>query len=116
MSAGFAWEEWNPYQDPDNDNRKMFESGKWLDYALSRPMAQKPFTAFKYNSGCPMIVAALIEKATGMRLEAFAEGAGGQRLCILPEYRLLVAFTERNYSTQGVGRTILRDYILPALR
>ncbi len=72
MSAGFKWEEWTPFEHPENDNRKMYQSGKWLEYALSRPMAQKPGAGFKYNSGCPMIVAAVIEKATGMRLDAFA--------------------------------------------
>ena len=215
MSAGFRWEEWNRYEDPDNDNRKMYESGRWLEYALSRPMARKPNTGFKYNSGCPMIVAALIEKATGMTLDAFAakvlfeplgiegyrwekdstglchaggalflrpydmvkigltvmnggtwncrrivseawirrvlspyfatsldssrygyfwwirevdlpaggtarvvsaEGAGGQKLYILPEHRLLVAFTERNYTTPQVGPIFLKESVLPALR
>jgi len=45
-----------------------------------------------------------------------AEGAGGQKLFILPEYRLLVAFTERNSSTPQVGPMFLRDSILPALQ
>lgn len=45
-----------------------------------------------------------------------AEGAGGQRMYIFPEYRLLVAFTERNYSTPQFGRLFLRESILPALR
>ena len=45
-----------------------------------------------------------------------AEGYGGQRLYILPEYRLLVAFTEQNYTTPQVGRMVLRESVLPALR
>jgi CubicO group peptidase (beta-lactamase class C family) len=214
MSAGFEWEEMLPFDDPKNDNMNMFNSGKWLKYALSRPMAKKPFTEFKYNSGCPMIVAGIIEKAAKMKLDEFAarylfeplkikrfrwqkdstgfchaggglflkpgdmlkiggvvmnvgkwdnqqlvsenwirkateshlstsfdtsaygyfwwiremttnggkttkivsaEGAGGQKLYIIPEYKMIVAFTERNYVTPQVGSLFLRESILPIL-
>jgi CubicO group peptidase (beta-lactamase class C family) len=214
MSAGFEWEEMVPMNDPGNDNIKMFNSGNWLKYSLSRRMAEKPFTEFKYNSGCPMIVAGILEKATGMKLDEFAvkylfeplkikrfiwqkdstgfchsggglflrpiemlkigmlvmnygqwenqqlisedwikkatssylptsfdistygyfwwiremntgggkltkvvsaEGAGGQKLYIFPEYKLIVAITERNYSTPQIGTLFLRESILPIL-
>lgn len=72
MSAGFEWEEMLPFDDPKNDNMNMFRSNKWLSYALTRSMAKKPFTEFKYNSGNPMIVAGIIEKATKMNMEDFA--------------------------------------------
>jgi CubicO group peptidase (beta-lactamase class C family) len=214
MSAGFEWEEMIPFNDPKNDNINMFNSGHWLSYAISRPMAQKPFTGFKYNSGCPMIVAGIIEKASGMKLDEFAkkylfgplgivnyrwikdsmgfchaggglflkpvdmvkigllvmnngkwqnhqlisegwikkatdsylstsfdtstygyfwwiremkisgkrttklvsaEGAGGQKLYIFPEYELIVAFTERNYNTPQVSPIFIRESVLPLL-
>ena len=73
MSAGFEWEEMLPLDDPKNDNMNMFRSGRWLRYALSRPMARKPFSEFKYNSGCPMIVAGIIENTTAASLDKFAE-------------------------------------------
>ena len=215
MSAGFEWEEMIPFNDPKNDNRKMFLSGDWLKYALTRPMAEPPFTGFNYNSGCPMIVAGIIEKATKMKLDEFAgkylfeplkikeyrwqkdstgfchaggglflkpmdmvkigmlvmndgkwenqqliseawinkvtssylttsfdistygyfwwirlmknnerdsikmvtaEGAGGQKLYIFPEYKLLIAFTERNYSTPQVSPLFINESILPLLK
>jgi CubicO group peptidase (beta-lactamase class C family) len=215
MSAGFKWEEMIPTNDPGNDNMKMFNSGSWLKYALSRPMANKPFSVFKYNSGCPMIVAAIIEKATKMKLDQFAvkylfdplkiknyywlkdstgfchaggglrmkpmdllkigmliinngkwenqqvisedwikkatssylstsfdistygyfwwiremkineekttkvvsaEGAGGQKLYIFPEYQMIIAFTERNYSTPQVSTVFIKESILPLLK
>ena len=215
MSAGFEWEEMIPFEDPKNDNTRMYRSGHWLEYALSRPMAAKPFTAFKYNSGCPMIVAGIIEKATRMPLDKFAEktlfkalgirnyrwvkdstgfchaggglylkpsdvikigelildngtyqgkrmvsenwirrsfqsyfttefnnkdygyfwwikkmpagrdgttrvlsaeGAGGQSLFIIPEYHLVISFTEHNYTTPQVGPWTLRESILPNLK
>jgi CubicO group peptidase (beta-lactamase class C family) len=72
MSSGFEWEEMIPLDDPKNDNINMFRSNSWLKYVLSRPMAKESFTEFKYNSGCPMIVAGIIEKSTNMLLEDFA--------------------------------------------
>lgn len=214
MSAGFVWEEMLPQDDPKNDNANMFRSRKWLHYALLRPMAKTPFTTFKYNSGNPMIVAGIIEKASRMKLDEFAEknlfiplgitryrwlkdstgfchaggglylkpvdvvkigiliqnkgiweskqiisetwlnkafqsyfttefsgngygyfwwvkemkvngdkttkvisaqGAGGQYMYVIPEYDLVVSFTERNYSTPIIGPWILANVILPAL-
>jgi CubicO group peptidase (beta-lactamase class C family) len=215
MSAGFEWEEMLQPNDPENDNTNMYNSGNWLKYALSRPMANKPFTVFKYNSGCPMIVAAIIEKATKMKLDEFAkkylfeplqikefnwqkdstgfchaggglflkpidmmkigilvmkngkwekqqiisenwikkatgsylqtsydistygyfwwiremktgevkttrvitaEGAGGQKMYIFPEYQLIIAFTERNYNTPQVSPLFIKESILPLLK
>jgi len=214
MSAGFDWEEMIPENDPRNDNMNMFRSGRWLEYALSRSMVQRPFSGFRYNSGCPMIVAGIIEQATGMKMDEFAgkylfeplgihtfrwlkdstgfchaggglflkpkdmleigvlvlnngtrdgrrivsqewigratrsyfstlfdggaygyfwwirdmttgagrttrvlsaEGAGGQNLYVFPEYNLIIAFTERNYSTPQVGPLFIRESILPVL-
>lgn len=214
MSAGFQWEEMIPMNDPGNDNINMFNSGSWLKYALSPGMANKPFTVFNYNSGCPMIVAGIIEKATKMKLEEFAvrylfeplgiknyrwqkdstgfchaggglflkpmdvlkigilvmnkgkwknqqlisgewirkmtssylstsfdistygyfwwiremkineikttkvlsaEGAGGQKLYIFPDYKLIIAFTERNYNTPQVSPIFIKESIIPLL-
>jgi len=215
MSAGFEWEEMVPFNDPRNDNINMNYSGSYLQYVLSRPMAAKPFTEFKYNSGSPMIVAGIIEKASKMPLDKFAEkylfnplnivdyrwikdstgfchaggglflkpvdmvktgilvlnegrwegnlivsedwirkswqpyflttftehsygyfwwikemkvsgsetikvisaqGAGGQYMYIIPEFRLIVAFTENNFGTPLVGPFIFNTYILPVLQ
>jgi len=214
MSAGFEWEEMMPLNDPNNDNIKMFQSGNWLNFALTRPMAKKPFTEFKYNSGLPMITAGIIEKATKMKLDEFAkkylfeplqikkfrwlkdsngfchaggglylkpidvmkigilllnqgkwenkqvisanwinksttsyistsldistygyflwiremnlnngkttrvitaEGYGGQKLYLFPEYKLIIAFTEQNYNTPQVGPMFINESILPIL-
>ncbi|MDQ7815475.1 MAG: serine hydrolase [Melioribacteraceae bacterium] len=214
MSAGFEWEEMIPFENPDNDNRKMFQSGRWLDYIFSRPVIVEPFTEFKYNSGYPIIIARIIEKASGLTLDKFAEqhlfkpldineyfwlkdstglchaggglsmkpidilkigvmvlnkgkwngdqiisenwiaksvepyfktsfdigeygyfwwiremklkngkttkvisaeGAGGQKVYIFPQYQIVAAFTERNYTTPQVGTIFIRESILPVL-
>ncbi|MCI0474122.1 MAG: serine hydrolase [Ignavibacteria bacterium] len=215
MSAGFEWEEMIPFDDPENDNINMFNSGDWLEYALSRTVVRKPFTEFKYNSGCPMIIAGIIEKAAKMKLDEFAqkylfeplqisdcrwlkdskgfchaggglylkpadvqkigvlvlnkgrngnqqlisenwidkattsyletsfdistygyfwwiremmtgegkatkvitaEGAGGQKLYIFPEYKLVIAFTKRNYNTPHVSPMFIQESVLPLLK
>jgi len=214
MTAGFAWEEMIPFENPENDNAKMYRSGDWLRYSLSRPMATEPFKEFTYNSGCPMIVAGIIEKATKMRLDDFAdkylfgplkinnyswlkdpagfchaggglsmlpadivkigilvlnngkwggsqvvseewirkmispyistsmdsseygyfwwirdwakrenktvmiasaEGAGGQKLYVFPEYKLIISFTEHNYTTPQVSPLFINESVLPVL-
>ncbi len=45
-----------------------------------------------------------------------AQGAGGQYMYILPEYDLIVAFTENNFGTPLVGPFLFEAYILPALK
>jgi len=215
MSSGFEWKEMIPFNDPRNNNINMNYSGSYLQYALSQPMAVKPFTEFNYNSGSPMIVAGIIEKAAKMPLDKFAEkylfnplniveyrwikdstgfchaggglflkpedmlkigilvlnkgrwkgnmiisedwiqkscqpyfltmfseysygyfwwikemkvsdaettkvisaqGAGGQYMYIIPDYGLIVAFTENNFGTPLVGPFILNNYLFPALQ
>ena len=214
MSAGFEWEEMIPLDDPGNDNINMFNSGDYLKYILSKPVSDSLYGTFNYNSGCPMIIAGIIEKAAKMRLDRFAEkylfeplgindygwikdstgfchaggglylkpadmlkigllvmkggvwknqqiisekwiskvvhpfiatnfenseygyfwwineyalsqgrtvtvvsaqGAGGQKLYIFPDYMLVIAFTERNFTTPQVSPIFIRESILPLL-
>jgi len=44
-----------------------------------------------------------------------AQGAGGQYMYIIPEYDLIVAFTENNFGTPIVGPFLFEAYIIPAL-
>jgi CubicO group peptidase (beta-lactamase class C family) len=45
-----------------------------------------------------------------------AEGYGGQKLFILPEYRMVVSITERNYNTPRIGEMFFNESVLPALQ
>jgi hypothetical protein len=45
-----------------------------------------------------------------------AEVAGRQKLCIFPEYQLIIAFTEGNYSTPQVCSIFIKESILPLLK
>lgn len=215
MSAGFDWEEMIPIDDPGNDNMNMYNSGDYFHYAVTRSMAVKPGSEFKYMSGCPVIIAGIIEKATHQPLDKFAEtylfkplnineyywlkdstgfchaggglylkpgdmvkigilvqnkgnwgdkqivseqwitkmtqpyfvtsfdtsgygflwwireftnsngkivkmvsaeGAGGQKLFIFTDYKLIIAFTEHNYTTPQVGPMFIRESIMPILK
>ena len=212
MSAGFDWRESEHLENSANDNLNMFESDSYLHYVLSKPTMIPGSQWFNYNSGCPVIIAGIIEKATGMKLDTFAEkylfkplgidhyrwikdstglchaggglflkpadmlkigvmilnegafenqqivskawiskatqphlptrydisrygyffwiremvaasgsklrvlsaeGAGGQKLYILPDANMVIAFTEHNYQTPQVGPIFLKESILP---
>jgi hypothetical protein len=43
------------------------------------------------------------------------KGAGGQNLYILPEYGLVIGFTEHNYQTPLAGKMFLKESVLNAL-
>jgi len=45
-----------------------------------------------------------------------AQGAGCQYIYILPEYELIVSFTENNFGTPLVGPFLFEAYILPVLQ
>ncbi len=65
MTSGIEWEEDISYLLPENSFRQMKESDNWIEFILSREMANEPGTAFKYNSGASHLLSAIIENATG---------------------------------------------------
>ena len=72
MSSGIAWNEDLPYTDPKNSETMMDRSSNPVEYFLSQPMTDKPGAQFNYSGGCTQALAAVIEKATGMRVDQFA--------------------------------------------
>lgn len=62
----------------DDDSNSPGATGNWLTeddwvtFALSLPMIFEPGKKFVYNDICPMLVGAIIEKTSGMRLSDFA--------------------------------------------
>jgi CubicO group peptidase (beta-lactamase class C family) len=76
MSAGLNWDEQSfPYTDSRNDNRRMNLSGDMVGYVLSRELAQdkRPGDEFVYTSGLSILLGGVIQEATGMRIEQYAE-------------------------------------------
>lgn len=72
MTSGLDW------QEPLTGGRVasligLRSSADWVQYVLDRPMAQLPGTGFNYNSGNSHLLAAILERQTGMPLKDYAQ-------------------------------------------
>ena len=72
MSSGLTWNEDVPYDNPENSEIKMFRSSNPVEYVLSQPMDLPPGKVWEYNGGTTQLLAAIIEKTTGKKIDAFA--------------------------------------------
>ena len=74
MSAGFRWDEWTYiYTDERNDANKLIRSNDLVKYMLDLPLISEPGSRWTYNSGCSMLLSAIIQRVSGMSTEAFAK-------------------------------------------
>jgi CubicO group peptidase (beta-lactamase class C family) len=71
MTSGLTWNE-EDYNDPANDENQMEINPDPLGYVLSRPMVYVPGKIFTYNGGATQLLAAIVQKATGQRIDSFA--------------------------------------------
>jgi CubicO group peptidase (beta-lactamase class C family) len=73
MSAGLDWDELDYlYSDPRNTYYQWTRSEDWIKFVLDRPMEYMPGEIQDYNSGLSELLAAIVQKATGMRADSFA--------------------------------------------
>ncbi len=72
MSSGLVWNEGVPYDNPENSEIKMIRSSDPVDYVLRQPMEAAPGKVWKYNGGTTQLLAAIIEKTTGKKIDNFA--------------------------------------------
>jgi CubicO group peptidase (beta-lactamase class C family) len=72
MSSGLVWNEDVPYDNPENSEIRMIRSGNPVEYVLSQPMEFPPGKVWKYNGGTTQLLAAIIEKTTGKKVDEFA--------------------------------------------
>ena len=72
MSSGLVWNEEVPYDNPENSEVRMIRSPNPVEYVLSQPMDAQPGTTWKYNGGTTQLLAAIIEKTTGKKIDLFA--------------------------------------------
>lgn len=78
MRAGFGWDEFTyPYGDARNDAMRMAASADWYDFVIDLPMVAQPGTAFRYNSGCSVLLGGILAGVTGESAENFG------RQCLL---------------------------------
>lgn len=72
MSSGLKWNEDIPYDNPENSEIRMKRSPNPVEYVLSQPMDFPPGTTWKYNGGTTQLLAAIIEKISGKKIDLFA--------------------------------------------
>ena len=73
MSSGLKWNEEVPYDNPENSEIKMINSPNPVEYVLSQPMDFPPGKVWQYNGGTTQLLAAIIEKTTGKKVDQFAK-------------------------------------------
>lgn len=70
MRAGIEWREW-PY-DEQSDVLRMAASADPVRYILERPMREAPGRRFHYSGAAPQLLAAILQRATGLDAAAYA--------------------------------------------
>ena len=84
MRAGYLWDELSAsYNDAANPTQALTASPDWMKFMLDQPMDAQPGEAFVYNSGVTMLLSGVLEKATGMTVERYANQHLFQSLGIL---------------------------------
>ncbi|MBA4096965.1 MAG: hypothetical protein C0484_09395 [Rhodospirillum sp.] len=73
MSAGFAWSEDLPYQNPQNSERLMTDAPDRCRYVLEQPLVRPPGRVYIYNGGTTALLAAILHKAAGQPLDVLAQ-------------------------------------------
>ncbi|MCG7856989.1 beta-lactamase family protein [Flavihumibacter sediminis] len=72
MTSGLEWNEDVPYDNPENSEIQMTESADPISFILSRPMTQPAGKEWRYNGGTTQLLAAIIERVSGKKIDAFA--------------------------------------------
>jgi len=73
-TSGFWWDEWmEPFGTDDNDAFIMSQSDEWVANVLATPMIKEPGSEFNFNSGNAVLMAPILEKASGVDLETLTK-------------------------------------------
>lgn len=73
MSSGIEWDESMSYADTMNSEVRMHKAKDPVEYFLSQKSTHKPGKIFNYSGGCTQTLAAIVTKATGMRIDHFVQ-------------------------------------------
>jgi CubicO group peptidase (beta-lactamase class C family) len=74
MSSGLEWDQTTyPILDERNDISQIQRAENPWDWYLGKPLVTLPGEAFLYSEGCINVVGEIIKRASGIRLDKFAE-------------------------------------------
>ena len=73
MTSGLEWDETMTYRSAKNTETQMDRSDDPISFILSRKMTSAPGTVWKYSGASAMLLGEIIWKATGERLDKYAE-------------------------------------------
>jgi CubicO group peptidase (beta-lactamase class C family) len=74
MRSGLEWDEWTyPVGDPRNSVTQLESSEDWIQFVLDLPMAYEPGEVFVYNSGASQLLSVVVNQATGLPIDEYAE-------------------------------------------
>ena len=73
MTSGLEWNEEVPYNNPENSEIQMTNSADPIEFVLSRRNTSVPGKEWKYNGGTTQLLAAIIEKVSGKKVDEFAK-------------------------------------------
>lgn len=73
MRLGIAWHETDRPLDSTNTTARLEWSADWVQFTLDQPMDAQPGAEWVYNSGGSHLMSAVIRRATGMTIDAYAE-------------------------------------------
>lgn len=73
MTAGFDWDESSvSYANLANSETRMGLSADPVAFVLSRPMVAEPGSRFAYSGGATLLLAEIVERATGLAIDRLA--------------------------------------------
>lgn len=72
MSAGFEWNEFIPFTDPNNSEMRMLASADQHRYVLEQPVVAPGGQVWNYNGGGTLLLGAVIAKAADRALDDVA--------------------------------------------
>jgi len=72
MTSGLNWNENIPYDNPENSEIQMINSGDGIGFVLSRELTAKPGVVWNYNGGTTELLANIIKRVSGKNIHEFA--------------------------------------------
>ena len=72
MAHGQRWNETAPWKSDDNTERPMFLAADPFRYILEQPVIATPGTVFNYSGGATSLLARVLARTTGQRIDDYA--------------------------------------------